>query len=270
MSFAAFWKRNLGFFKMAIASNVEYRMNYFIDAVAQPSVTAVIEILLWVGIFRTAGSATIGGFGLQDYLAYVLWGAFFARIAASWMYEFRMIEEIDSGSVNGLLVRPMSFYEYYLSQLMGYKFITTGVSFLIPLSVGAAMGWNIHYDRLPMAVLLVFFYLILVHSISFVVSTCAFFLNRIYALTVAKNLALWTLTGELIPLDLMPEPFRSWILILPFPSGVFIPVGYLTGRVGADAVAQGFVSVAVSLILVNALGLFMWKKGLRSYSGTGA
>lgn len=270
MSFAVFWKRNLGFFKMAITANVEYRVNYLIDAVVQPSLTAVIETLLWIGVFASAGVATIGGFGLHDYLAYVLWGAFFARIAASWMYEFRMIEEIESGTVNGLLVRPMSFYEYYLSQLMGYKFITTFVSFLIPLAGGYLMNWNIHYDRLPIAIFLVFFYLLLVHSISFIVASCAFFLNRIYSFTIAKNLALWLFTGELLPLDLIPEPFRSWILMLPFPSAVFVPVGYITGRVGFEAVQQGFLSVAISLVIANLIGWMLWTRGLRVYSGTGA
>lgn len=270
MSFAAFWKRNLGFFKMAIASNVEYRVNYLVDAVVQPVVTAGIEILLWIGIFRTAGSDSIAGFGLQDYLTYALWAAFFARIAASWMYEFRMIEEIDSGSINGLLVRPMSFYEYYLSQLLGYKAVTTLVSFLVPLGVGLTMGWQVPFERLPIALLLVFFYLFLVHSISFVVSTFSFFLNRIYTLTIAKNLALALVTGELIPLDLLPEPWRGWILLLPFPSGVYIPVGYLTGRIGLDLVWQGFTSVAVSILIINIIGVALWRRGLRSYAGTGA
>lgn len=255
---------------MAIASNVEYRLNYVIDAVVQPVLTVFIELLLWTAVFRAAGSDTIAGFGLQSYLAYALWGAFFARISASWMYEFRMIDEIESGSVNGLLVRPMSFYEYYFSQLMGYKFITTIVSFLIPLTASFFLDWPADLSRLPLATLLVMYYLVLVHSISFVVCSFAFFLNRIHAFTVAKNLALWIVGGELIPLDLMPEPFRGFIIALPFSSGVYLPVGYLTGRVTAAQVGMGFVSVTAGLVVVNLFGAWLWKRGLKSYVGTGA
>lgn len=270
MSLKAFWRRNLAFFNLAIASNVEYRLNYFIDAVAQPTMTTMIEMLLWTAIFRSAGTATIGGFTVDYYLAYALWGAFFARIAASWMYEFRMIDEIESGSINGLLARPVSFYEAHFSQLMGYKFITTFLSFLIPLAGSWIFEWPTQYARLPAAVALVFYYLVLVHSISFVVSCCAFFFNRIHAFTVAKNLALWILTGELFPLDLMPSPFREWISLLPFSSGVFVPVGYLTGRLGPEAVARGFASVTAGIVVVNLIGFLMWKRGLRDYTGTGA
>lgn len=255
---------------MAIASNVEYRVNYVVDAVVQPTLTTFIELLLWFAVFRAAGSETIAGFGLQYYLSYALWASFFARIAASWMYEFRMIEEIESGSVNGLLVRPMSFYEYYFSQLIGYKFITTIVSFLIPFVASLFLDWPADLWRLPMATLLVMYYLVLVHSISFVVCCFAFFLNRIHAFTVAKNLALWIVTGELIPLDLMPEPFRGFVIALPFSSGVYLPVGYITGRVTLEQVGQGFLSITIGLVVVNLFGAWLWKRGLKSYVGTGA
>lgn len=255
---------------MAITSNLEYRANYASDAVIQPSMTVLIELLLWTAVFRTAQTTTIAGFTMDHYLAYALWGAFFARIASSWMYEFRMIDEIESGSINSLLVRPVSFYEYYLSQLMGYKAITTAVSFLIPLVASFLLPWPVDLTRLPLAILLVSYYLLLVHSISFVISCCAFFLNRIHSFTVAKNLLLWTLTGDILPLDMMPEPFRSVLVALPFSSGVFLPVGYLTGRVDLPAMMNGFVSVTVGLVAVNLFGAWLWRRGLNSYVGTGA
>ena len=255
---------------MAITSNLEYRANYASDAVIQPSMTVLIELLLWTAVFRTAQTTTIAGFTMDHYLAYALWGAFFARIASSWMYEFRMIDEIESGSINSLLVRPVSFYEYYLSQLMGYKAITTAVSFLIPLVASFLLPWPVDLTRLPLAILLVSYYLLLVHSISFVISCCAFFLNRIHSFTVAKNLLLWTLTGDILPLDMMPEPFRSVLVALPFSSGVFLPVGYLTGRVDLPAMMNGFVSVTVGLVAVNLFGAWLWRRGLDSYVGTGA
>lgn len=269
-SFAVFWKRNLAFAKLAIVSNLEYRLNYFVDAVLQPTLTTGIEILLWFAVFAGAGTAEINGFGREFYLSYALWGAFFARICTSWMYEFRMIQEIDSGTVNSLLTRPMSFYEYYFSQLMGYKFITTLVSMLIPLLAVAIFGLPTKFARLPLAFALEFYYLILVHSISFVVAASAFYLNKVYSFTGAKNLALWLLTGELFPLDLMPEPFRSFIIALPFSSGVYVPVGYLTGRLEIDSIWQSFISVTIGIVVVNVLGAIMWKKGVNVYTGTGA
>lgn len=269
-SFVVFWKRNLAFANLAIVTNLEYRLNYFIDALVQPTLTTGIEILLWMGVFTGAQTQSIGGFGLDSYLSYALWAAFFTRISTSWMYEFRMIEEVSSGTLNSLIVRPMGFYEYYLSQLMGYKLVTTLVSLVIP--VIAAKYFNLPTDlsRLPLAVLLCFYYLILVHTISFLISCAAFHFTKISSFTVAKNLALWILMGELFPLDLLPSPYKEWFIAMPFSAGAFLPVGYIVGRVELSQMAQGFVSVTYGLIVFNILGYFLWKKGLESYAGTGA
>ena len=270
MSFAVFLKRNLGFFKLAIVSNLEYRVNYLIDALIQPIITTGIEITLWLAIFKSADAVKIGGFTREYYLSYALWAAFAARISVSWMYEFRMIEEVESGTINSLLVRPMSFYEYYLSQLLGYKFITTIISFLFPILVVVTFNLPTDFGRLPLAVLLMFYYLFLVHSISFLVSTSAFFLNKVYSFTMAKNLFIWLFTGELVPIDLMPSWLRDFLMALPFASGVYIPVGYITGRVDQTIVYRGFWNITVFLILINVVGYYFWKKGLKNYVGTGA
>ncbi|MBY0414742.1 MAG: ABC transporter permease [Bdellovibrionales bacterium] len=269
-SFAVFLKRNLAFANLAIVTNLEYRLNYFIDALVQPILTTGIEILLWIAVFKGAHSDTIAGFSKDNYLSYALWSAFFARIATSWMYEFRMIEEVSSGTINSLIVRPMSFYEYYLSQLMGYKLVTTAVSLIIPVIAASYFNLPSIISRLPLATLLCFYYLILVHTISFIISTMAFHFTKISSLTVAKNLFMWILMGELFPLDLLPEPWKTMIINIPFASGVFIPVAYITGRVEVGTVYNGFISVTVGLIVLNLLGAYLLKRGIDSYVVTGA
>ena len=80
----------------------------------------------------------------------------------------------------------------------------------------------------------------------------------------------WILTGELFPLDLIPGVWKDRLISLPFSSGVFLPVGYITGRVNFLAIQNGFISVTMAIIVFNFLGAWLWKKGLDSYAGTGA
>ncbi|RZA09340.1 MAG: ABC transporter permease [Proteobacteria bacterium] len=269
-SFENFYRRNLAFFRLAIVSNLEYRVNYFTDAVLQPALTVLIEVTLWLAVFRSIGADTIGGFTQNDYLAYVLWASFIARITSTWMYEFRMIEEVEMGSINGLLVRPMSFFEYYLSQFLGYKLITTVVSLLFPVAAVFFFKLPTDFSRALPAFGLVIYYLLLVHTMSFCIATLAFRFNKVASLTVAKNLSLWLFSGELFPLDLLPEPWRGWFVACPFANAVYVPVGYLTGRVGADTLLTGYASTTVGLVFFGGLGWWLWRSGLRQYSGTGA
>lgn len=268
--FIAFWRRNLAFSELAIVSNLEYRFNFFIDAFVQPLITVGIELLMWFAIFETANAVQIGGFGRENYLAYGVWAPFLGRIAVSWMYESMMVEEVASGSINVILTRPISFYEYYLSQLMGYKITTTFISLIAPLAVTFIFDLPIHYSRLPLALSLVFYYLFLVHTLSFLISTFAFHMTRVRSLTLVKNLTLWLLAGELVPIDLMPPAIAKILLLSPFPAGVYTPVAYITGRAGSELVFQSFISVTVSMVFAVIISTYLWRKGLQSYTGTGA
>lgn len=233
-------------------------------------ISAGIEVTLWWAIFHGSGRAEIGGFTSDYYLMYALWAAFFSRITISWMYEYMMIDEIDSGRINAILTRPISFYEFYLGQFLGYKLLCAVISLAVPFTACLFLDTPTDLTRFPLAMLLVAYYLILVHTMSFAVSSMAFFYNRIHSLPAAKNIVLWVLSGELFPLDLVPEPFRSFLLKLPFAAGAYVPVGYITNRFGADLVWQSFVSLTLGIAAFGIFGGLLWRSGRRAYSGTGA
>lgn len=230
-----------------------------------------VECLLWLAVFRAAGPGEkIAGFSESSYLAYALWAPFIGRITSNWMYEFRMAEEIENGTINSLLVRPFSFFEYYLSQLLGYKIITTLVSLMNPLAFAYVFQWPFDISRLPLTLFLVIYYVLFLHVMSFGISTVAFRLTKTHSLTMAKNLALWCLSGELFPLDLFPPAIKSIVVSLPFSNAVFIPVGYLTGRLESDAILNGFASITAGILVLLPITIWSWKSGLKNYSGTGA
>lgn len=263
-------RKNLAAARLAILSQLEYRVNFLIDAVVQPMVATAIEVTLWMAILTGMGRNSLGGFGREYYLAYAMWATFVGRVTSNWMYEFMMLDQIESGKVNSILVRPISFFEFYLSQFMGYKMLCAVISFIVPLSACLYFRAPMIPARLPLMFLLVFYYLVFTYTISFCISCSAFFLNRAQSFTAIKNLAIWVLAGELIPLDLYPEPFKTMLVHSPFAAGVYIPVGYLTGRFGTTLVLQSFADLSVGLGALGVFAYFFWWRGVRSYTGTGA
>lgn len=245
-------------------------MNYFIDAFAQPLVATTVEVVLWWAIFAKTGMETLNGFPAPYYLAYALWATTVGRISTNWMYEFYMVNDVDQGTVNSVLVRPISFYEYYLAQFMGYKLSTAIFTFWVPAAICLAFGFPTDLSRLPLMLLLVAYYLVFAHTLSFAVATLAFHFNRTHAFTGIKNMILWVIGGEIFPLDLLPEPFKTWAIHSPFAAGVYVPVGYITGRLDFDMVMKSFVSVTLGLLVLGALAQISWRRGLRAYAGTGA
>jgi len=240
-----------------------------IDALVQPLLSAGIEVAMWAGIMGGLGRA-LGGFGREYYLAYALWATFVGRVTGNWTYEFMMLDDIDSGRINAILVRPISFYEFYLSQFMGYKAVVALTSLVVP--VASCLYFDLPFipSRVPLTVLLIAVFLLFTHTLSFTVAGLAFFMTRAQSLTAIKNMAIWTLAGELIPLDLYPGALREWLMWSPFSAGVYVPVGYLTGRIDTARVVQSLGSIAMWGLVFAVISTVIWRRGVRHYVGTGA
>jgi ABC-2 type transport system permease protein len=256
--------------RLAALQQLEYRFNLIADTMIQPLIVSLVEMTIWLAFFSSTGQTTLAGFSREAYLAYALWAAFISRVSTSWMYESLMIEDVENGTINSILVRPITFFEYYLGQLMGYKVLTTSISLLAPIAACMIFKLPVDISRLPLALVLVFYYLILVHIFSIVIASLGFFFTRVHHLTIAKNITLWMLTGEFFPLDIAPEPFKSVLIALPFSSATFRPVGYMTGRLEVETIYNGFFSVTCGILVIGPLAAIMWNAGRKRYSGTGA
>lgn len=228
-----------------------------------------VEAAFWTGLIEASGDELLGGFSIRDYLGYFLYTVLQLG-SMNWRFERAMIAEINSGAVNALLLRPSSFFEHHLGQLLGQKLITALV--MLPVISVIAWDWDLpfHAERLPMVFLMGICYVVLLFSLHFAVASMAFFFDHVYSLNNSKNMIIWVLTGELMPLDLLPSPIREWAIALPFSCGIYIPASYLSGRIDTNTFMKGFISLAIGGIVFGLLARFVWKQGLRRYSGTGA
>lgn len=247
-----------------------YRFNFITDAIIQPVVTAIVEFLLWKAIFRFTSMEKLGEFPPESYYSYALLVSFFARVGSNWMYEFRMIEEIESGNINMILSKPLSFFEYYLIQFYSYKILVLIGSLGVPFLVITWLKYPLHWERIPLALVVTFQYLFVVYCMSYLVAMAAFKMTKVSSLTVAKNLGLWILSGELFPLDLFPSPIKDVFILLPFSCAAYIPVGYLSGRFEIDIMLRSLFINFIWILLFIAPSILIWKRLIRSYSGTGA
>lgn len=269
MSFINFLKKRLAYVRLEVISQLQYRFNLFVGVVLHPIFVFAIESAFWLGLFYASGKTEIGGFTAGQYLTYLLW--LVLQIGGpNWTFERLLIEDINSGSVNAFLVRPTSFYEFHLGKLLGYKLLRVLLS--LPIVIGLALWLQLplQFEKLLPAMGLGVCYVVMIYTLNFAIASMAFFFEYVYSFNTTKNMITWFLAGELFPLDLLPEPWRDWLIALPFSSGVYLPAGYISGRISADLFLRGFTSVAIGMVCFSLFACLIWRMGLRRYSGTGA
>jgi len=269
MSYVAFLKQNLAYIKLGILAKTQSPLNLAVGVILLPAIVFGVECAFWMGIFQASGQPSIGGFPAAQYVAYLLW-LILQLGSPNWRYERMMIMEINSGAVNAFLVRPVSFFGYHLGQLLGHKLMTVIV--MLPVVIWIAWWWQlpVHFERLIPALVLGFCYLVMIHILNFSIASMAFFFDHVYSFNTTKNMIIWFLVGELLPLDLLPSPISEWVIALPFSSGIYIPAAYISGRISHEVFLRGFVSVALGCIVFGCVARLIWRRGLRIYSGTGA
>jgi len=181
-----------------------------------------------------------------------------------------MIQEINSGAVNAMLVRPGSFYGLHFGNLFGFKLLTLAISLPLIFIIAYICDLPLFTGRVAAAVGMGLCYLFLIHTINFAIASLAFFFDHVYSLNMTKNMLLWFFTGELFPLDLLPSSVSKAVRLLPFSSGYYLPASYISGRIGTAFFLQGFASLAIGIAVMALIARLIWAKGLRNYTGTGA
>ncbi|GIW33960.1 MAG: multidrug ABC transporter permease [Meiothermus sp.] len=78
------------------------------------------------------------------------------------------------------------------------------------------------------------------------------------------------LSGLIAPLSVFPEAVRSIALLTPFPYLVYFPAALFAGLPVTGSVAQGFLVLGVWFAVFWIINRWLWRKGLRQFSGMGA
>jgi ABC-2 type transport system permease protein len=102
------------------------------------------------------------------------------------------------------------------------------------------------------------------------VCSTAFWLQDVWGLRSAVNLAERFLNGGFIPLALLPPWLLGPAQALPFRYTLSFPLELLTGTISGEAVARGFAWQAGYAVGLYLLYRVQWHFGLRAYTASGA
>jgi ABC-2 type transport system permease protein len=238
------------------------------------------ELLLWVlsgslpiifmGIWMQAAQS--GQFSLTpvEFARYFLATFLVRQFTVVWViWEFE--REIVEGKLSFRLLQPLDpIWHHFMSHFaerfarLPFAFVLLGLFFLLyPQAI-----WVPNIGQLLLAIAVIGLAFILRFLMQYTISMAAFWIERASAIEQFWFLFYLFLSGLIAPLEVFPPVLQRIVMWTPFPYLIHFPASLLVG-LPVD-LGQGLV------VMLGWTGIFwvayrwLWRWGLRQYSGMGA
>lgn len=238
------------------------------------------ELLFWVlsgtlplilmGLWAEAAQS--GQFALSptEFVQYFLAVFLVRQFTVVWViWEFE--REVVEGKLSPYLLQPVDpvwrhFFSHIAERFARLPFALVLVGLFLVLYPQAAWWPSLGNGVLALLAIILAFALRFLMQYTF--ALLAFWTERVVALEQFWFLLYIFLSGMAAPLTLFPDLVRAVVQWTPFPYLIYFPASLLTNQ--ADHIVQGFAAMGLWGIAFLALNRWLWRRGLRQYSGMGA
>lgn len=252
------------FLSVYYAYMLEYRAELFLWALS-----GTLPLIL-MGVWTKASQS--GQFGLSptDFARYFLTVFFVRQFNVVWVvWEFE--KEVVEGRLSPRLLQPIDpVWHHVASHLservarLPFAMLLVGVFFLLyPQAL-----WLPSLGRVLLFVPVVALAFALRFLMQYTFALLAFWTERASAIEQFWFLFYLFLSGIIAPLEVFPPNLRQVVLWTPFPYFVHFPASILIG-LPVD-IGRGILVILGWGLLFFLLNRWLWRKGLKQYSGMGA
>jgi ABC-2 type transport system permease protein len=181
--------------------------------------------------------------------------------------------DIREGTLKKYLVQPLDMIGYLLSYRAAHKAAYITTSFLPYAGLFAACY---HYfdgfpDTLTFAAYLLSLFMCFL--IGFFFEACigmiGFWVLEVTSLLWIVTTLNYFISGQMFPLDLLPEPWRTVLKLLPFQYLAYFPAVVFLGKVQGWDLVKGLLAEAAWVLALVLLARWLYHRGLRRYSAYG-
>jgi ABC-2 type transport system permease protein len=238
------------------------------------------ELLLWVlsgtlplilmGLWAEAAQSGQFSLAPEEFVRYFLAVFVVRQLTVVWVvWEFE--KEVLQGKLSPYLLQPIDpvwqhFFSHIAERFARLPFALVLIG-LFAVLYPKAVWWPTPVNLvLAIGAIACAFCLRFVMQYTF--ALCAFWTERASAIEQFWFLIYTFLSGMVAPLELFPDTLRAVVLWTPFPYLIYFPASLLINR--PFHVLQGFAAMLIWMGLFFVLNRWLWRQGLKQYSGMGA
>lgn len=253
----------IALFRLFTADVFAYQAASLIWVVADV-VDAFVLPLVW---------STIGGVGGMDVpttIAYYISAMVASQFVTSHLL-WDMSWDVREGALTSYLVRPFPHFWANVARNLAWRVgkvvMFAPLAGLMLLAYGVPWGVKFNFGWSFWTAL------VLGHVLSFLMAYClatvALWTTEFVSVFNLYYLPETLLSGRVLPLGAFPDWLARLTEATPFRYTVGFPVDVLLGQVGDDALMKGFAGQLFWCLAFALLGPWLFRRGLRRYTGVG-
>ena len=261
-------KKNIRKFLTLLSVNYAYMLEYRSELIFW--VLAGSLPIIMMGIWIQAAESGKFAFKSVDFARYFFAVFLTRQITIVWViYEFE--KEVLEGKLSPKLLQPLDPVWHHVANHLGERLAR--MPFVLILSIFFFILYPQAFWLPSIANLLLFILAaIMAFALRFIIqytfAMFAFWTERAAALESLWLLFFVFLSGLIAPLNVFPENIRNIVMWTPFPYIINFPANILVG-LPVD-LTRGFLSIAGWFLIFLGINRFLWRRGLKKYSGMGA
>lgn len=259
-------------FRASLVERMAYRSDFLLGTILRflPMVTT---ILLWQAIFKSSGRSSLNGFTYNETIAYLLLTHISRMFSSMPGLAGGIAREIREGTLKRYLIQPVDLIGYLLSYRAAHKVAYIVTSF-IPYALLFFVCRNF-FDTFPDPATLAAYAvsLVLAFLVGFFfeasVGMVGFWFLEVTSLLYIVMTVTFFISGQMLPLDLLPQPWSGLLKALPFQYMAYFPAVVFLGKVKGTALVLGLLLELFWALVFIALARALYLIGLRRYSAFG-
>jgi ABC-2 type transport system permease protein len=259
-------------FRVSLSERMTYRGDFVLGTLLRflPMVTT---ILLWQAIYAGSQQKELAGFGYKEMIAYLLLTNISRMFSSMPGLAGGIAREIREGTMKRYMLQPIDLLGYLVVYRVAHK-VTYIIASFLPyfLLFFLCRGF---FDRFPDLPTLFAFALSLVLSflVGFFFEACVgmvgfWFLEVTSLLYIVMTLN-YFISGHMLPLDLLPQPWSGLLKVLPFQYMAYFPAVVFLGKVKGMALVYHLAGALGWSLFFMVLARLLYRLGLRRYSAFG-
>ena len=264
--------------RIALEERLAYRGDFVLGTLMR-FLPIITQIFLWWAIFQSINpqdpnAARLSGYSFQDMVADYLLTMVGRAFSSMPGLSSSIALKIRDGEIKKFLVQPVDLISFLFWSRVAHKIAYYTVSTL-PFALVFFLCRSYFTQGWPDLITLGAFVasLLLSFALGFYLEACiglvGFWMLEVSSLLFVYMLFQFFLSGHMFPLDILEEPFRTIVGLLPIKYLAYFPAAVFLGKVQGTQLAIDMGMLVGWTIFFFVLSQLIYRRGLKRYSGYG-